>query len=163
MSTLTYAGIGSRQTPSDVLRRMTRYALRLQELGWVLRSGGAAGADTAFEMGAGAQKEIFLPWENFGIAPRPGQAPPALTSPSQDAMRMAAKVHPNWAACSRGARALHARSCHQVLGQYLNDPVKFVLCWTPDGAQTEHQCTRATGGTATAIRLADRNQIPSST
>jgi predicted Rossmann fold nucleotide-binding protein DprA/Smf involved in DNA uptake len=49
MSSLTYAGIGSRQTPPDVLRRMTRYAQRLQELGWVLRSGGAAGADTTFQ------------------------------------------------------------------------------------------------------------------
>jgi hypothetical protein len=96
MAILFYAGIGSRQTPPDILAQMTRYAKRLQELGWVLRSGGAHGADTAFEHGAGDMKEIFLPWPNFNTPgkPRPVTQTVHASSPSQDAMRMAAKVHP---------------------------------------------------------------------
>lgn len=46
----------------------------------------------------------------------------------------------------------HARNCHQVLGANLDSPVDFVLCWTPGGATT--------GGTATAIKLARKHNIP---
>jgi hypothetical protein len=47
----TYTGIGARRTPSDVLDLMHSLAMRLSG-GWVLRSGGADGADRAFEEGA---------------------------------------------------------------------------------------------------------------
>jgi predicted Rossmann fold nucleotide-binding protein DprA/Smf involved in DNA uptake len=63
-----YAGVGSRQTPENILHLMTRIAMRMAELGWVLRSGGAKGADYAFEKGAGDKKEIYLPWRGFGGA-----------------------------------------------------------------------------------------------
>jgi predicted Rossmann fold nucleotide-binding protein DprA/Smf involved in DNA uptake len=45
---MIYAGIGSRETPKEVLKSMTNYAKELSATGWVLRSGGADGADTAF-------------------------------------------------------------------------------------------------------------------
>ena len=35
-----------------------------------------------------------------------------------------------------------------------------MVCWTPDGAESESECTAKTGGTATAIRLASRRGIP---
>jgi hypothetical protein len=71
---------------------MTRYANRLQELNWVLRSGGVNGADIAFEHGAVAKKEIFLPWSTFNSSniSRPITEVEHGDSPSQDAKRMAA-------------------------------------------------------------------------
>ncbi|NYZ25158.1 hypothetical protein HND93_36125, partial [Azospirillum sp. ROY-1-1-2] len=63
-----YAGIGSRETPPAVLEVMAAVGERLAQLGWVLRSGGAVGADQAFERGCdrvGGRKEIFLPWPGF--------------------------------------------------------------------------------------------------
>lgn len=60
-----YAGIGSRETPPAILETMRAAARRLRDLGFVLRSGGAAGADTAFAEGAGVCSEIFLPWPGF--------------------------------------------------------------------------------------------------
>lgn len=53
-----------------------------------------------------------------------------------------------------------ARNGHQVLGATLDQPVSFVLCWTPDGAESEAQRTRDTGGTGQAIALASRHGIP---
>ena len=47
--TMTYAGIGSRATPQAELEAMTEAAKMLSEKGYTLRSGGAKGADTAFE------------------------------------------------------------------------------------------------------------------
>ena len=64
---------------------------------------------------------------------------------------MAAEHHPNWDNLSQGARKLHARNSHQVMGQDLNSPSQFVLAWTPGG--------KGEGGTGQAIRLAKANGV----
>lgn len=140
-----YAGIGSRETPPRVLAKMTAIAQDLAAQGYILRSGAAEGADSAFEAGAGDAKEIWIPWRGF-------QNHPSRLVPSLAAFEMAARFHPAWERCSRGARALHARNCHQVLGADLATPVEFVVCWTKDG--------RASGGTGQAIRIAQHHGIP---
>lgn len=62
-----YAGIGSRDTPEDILRLMAVVAAKREDDGFILRSGGADGADTAFESGvvSSDMKEIYLPWKGF--------------------------------------------------------------------------------------------------
>ena len=65
---LYYAGIGSRNTPNEILSLLTSLAEQLALKGYILRSGGAKGADSAFEKGCDkvhGNKEIFLPWKNF--------------------------------------------------------------------------------------------------
>lgn len=149
-----YAGIGSRDTPPPVLRRMTRVAERLAARGYVLRSGAARGADAAFEAGAGQAKRIYLPWAGFnGHVSDLGQ-------PTVDAMRLAEMVHPNWKALGQAAQKLMARNSHQILGNTLRSPVDFVVCWTPDGCETEAERSTKTGGTGQAIAIADRWGIP---
>lgn len=149
----TYAGIGSRRTPPDMLRHMTRIAIRLAKHGYCLRSGGADGADAAFEAGA-EQREIFLPWRGFNSNPSP------LFGPTDEAIAASAAVHPRWNALKEPARLLMGRNAHQVLGVDLRSPVKFVLCWTQDGCSSEHERSGGTGGTGQAIALADRHKIP---
>lgn len=142
-----YAGIGSRSTPPEFLNIMTQAASELSQHGLILRSGGADGADSAFEAGAEpGKKEIFLPWRGFNKNPSP------LYNPLQEAFLIAEHFHPNWGACSDAVRRLMARNVHQVLGASLNDPVLFVLCWTPNGA--------GRGGTGQALRIAEANHIP---
>ena len=46
-----YSGIGARATPPEMLSLMTRAAFALLKRGYVLRSGHAIGADSAFERG----------------------------------------------------------------------------------------------------------------
>lgn len=172
-----YAGIGSRQTPKDVLDDMTRIASALERRGFTLRSGFAAGADTAFELGTtkDALREIFAPWTGFGAnphskwdQPRWAQiraheassgrrfqpaAPILLTGTTQSlAANIAAKYHPSWARLSDAARKLHSRNIAQLLGPRLQHPARFVICWTPDGG--------ASGGTGQAIRAAQDHAIP---
>lgn len=145
---LAYTGIGSRSTPEYVLLQMERCGRLLAELGYTLRSGGADGADKAFEKGAnaaGGATEIYLPWRNFN-----GHKSNLCTI-SKEATALAATIHPAWDRCSQGAKALHARNCYQVLGADLNAPSEFLVCWTPDGI--------AQGGTATAINLAIKHGI----
>lgn len=154
---LIYAGIGSRNTPIEYQKIMLQAAFHLAKLGYTLRSGAAGGADTAFEFGAqkGAGKtEIWLPWIGFNKHADTG------FYPSQKHFELAATVHPAWQSLSRGARALHARNAGQILGCDLATPVDFVICWTPDGCSDEPGRSVKTGGTGTAIVLADRHNIP---
>ena len=65
---------------------------------------------------------------------------------------IASEVHPAWERCNEWARGMHSRNCHQILGYYLKSPVDAVICWTPKG--------NIQGGTATAIRIAIKYNIP---
>ena len=146
---LYYAGIGSRKTPLYAITMLTYVAKCLANRGWILRSGGANGADKAFEVGcdeADGMADIYLPWPLFN-----GHASD-LHSISTQAMAMAEKYHPAWGRCSPAARKFHARNCYQILGQTLVAPVEFVVCWTPNG--------EITGGTGQALRIALDHNIP---
>lgn len=161
-----YAGIGSRETPHHVLMDMVRLAIIFHSLGYTMRSGGADGADSAFEMGADfgnslnktlmVYKEIYLPWHGFNgreedkmrtIVPQYDN--PRLWS---TALNLAVDIHPAPHELTKGARSLHARNCYQVLGRDLNTPVDFVVCYTDP--------TYTHGGTRTAVKLALRHNIP---
>lgn len=155
---MIYTGIGARKTPDDILHKFCLYGNVLGRLGYVLRSGAADGADTAFEKGCvsvGGPKEIYLPWKDFN------DNPSSLHNISYFALELAEDVYgPKWEYLSDGAKKLMARNCYQVLGENLDLSSDFVLCWTPDGCRSESERTRATGGTGQAIALADRYDIP---
>ena len=153
---LRFAGIGSRSTPDHVLQVMRKVAHRLSELGYTLLSGGAAGADSAFEDGCFGRKEIYLPWPGF----RNLKGRHYVTLPSAEAFRVAEAVHPAWKRLDDKGKSLMARNSHQVLGADLRSPVDFVVCWTPDVCESEAARSRTTGGTGQAIALADRWGIP---
>ena len=152
-----YAGIGSRRTPAPILGLFTELASRLAARGYLLRSGHAPGADQAFERGADCHAEVYLPWPQFEASVECA-AGCLQRHPSPQAVEMAAAHHPAWDRLGRGARSLHARNCHQILGRDLNDPASFVVCWTPDGATTAPG--PSTGGTGQALRIAAVHGIP---
>lgn len=131
-----YAGIGSRRTPLGVLETMTRLAGRLCNLEYILRSGGAEGADTAFEKNLPPEAKVIF---------RARDATP-------EAIALAATVHPAWYACSPAARQLHGRNCMIILGANLDEPAKFVICWQDP--------TVDRGGTRLGMNLAASRGIP---
>ena len=148
-----YTGVGSRETPADVQALMTSIARRFAALGLVLRSGGAGGADSAFEAGAGAAREILLPFKGF----RGHDS--GLVRIDERAFERAAAVHPAWSRCNDFARRAHARNVHQVMGEHLDSPSALLVCWTRDGC-TNAANSRDTGGTRTAIVLAAEAGVP---
>lgn len=151
-----YAGIGSRSTPADVLLTMQKLARSLESEGWVLRSGGAAGADTAFESGVRDpdNKQIFLPSRYFNG--RSDNDLGMVNSPSlpswEGALKTVEKYHPAPGNLTDFARKLMARNAMQVLGPDLETPSSFILCFTPRG--------EVTGGTGQALRMAAEYTIP---
>ena len=141
-----YAGIGSRETPEWAIGTMKRLGVYFASSGYVLRSGGATGADSAFESGcdeANGKKEIYLPWQNFE------NNKSDLFRLSECVVQLASEFHPHWNKCSSGARKMHSRNCYQVLGIDLETPADFIICWT-----------KGTGGTEQALRIAKFFNIP---
>lgn len=158
-----YAGIGSRETPDDIMALMRRAGRILALKGYTLRSGGAPGADSAFEEGCDevhGSKVIFLGWKGFN-----GKDSPWVNATPQ-AYAMAEQFHPGWAHLTRGPRSLMARNSHQIMGWDMQTPAGFVLCYTPDGClrnedrRTKTKTRPGTGGTGQAIGIASAHGIP---
>lgn len=166
-----YTGVGSRETPANILTLMEDVGFALASQGWTLRSGGAVGADQAFERGmfrfAGLDgpyewtpAEIYLPWAGYenhhrythgGLNVLPSEIHFNTESIAEG---MAMAVHPAWEACKQGARKMHTRNVFQVLGKTLDQPSKMLVAWTKLDKQGNPK-----GGTATAIKLATENGV----
>lgn len=148
-----YAGIGSRDTPETVCQQMTELATELESFGLTLRSGGADGADAAFEKGAIKTAEsyrvsgllingIYIKYKDKSLMDR-----------------SVAKYHPVPDKLKGYVRGLMARNYCQLYGPAKGSgKSKFVVCWTADG--TIDNTTIKTGGTGQAIRIAVANNIP---
>lgn len=158
--TLFYTGIGSRETPAPYMALMTRLARRLASEGWILRSGGADGADTAFEQGATQeQRVIYLPWRGFNERWQ-GTLPEQLGNRMQ-AEALAAQLHPAWDRLKRGARSMMIRNIYQILGDDLNSPSRLVVCWAPNPKLDDQgRVIDVKGGTGQAVRLAALRGVP---
>lgn len=145
-----------------------RVAYRCAELGHIMRSGAALGADliaeTAYRdaisncVADPSQVEIFIPWTRF-------QAVRGTNNPLhhlhqiphdplliQQAREMVLSTHPAPERLTEGALKLHSRNMNQVFGLNLQTPIDACICWTPKGLKK--------GGTASAITLCENNSIP---
>jgi len=158
-----YAGIGSRETPPEVLDVMRRYAAWREARGDQLRSGGAPGADSAFYEGlseAGrAKAQVFLPGPSFlgNSASMPGMVDATSLPAFAQALETVNQFHPNPEALANSknptfVRNLMARNAMQVLGPDLQSPSAEVVAWTEGG--------KLKGGTAQALRIAQRHGVP---
>ena len=152
-STMTYAGIGHRDlggfielnTQEPVENVMTWLAGKLEDLGYTLNSGGAKGADSAFEQGIKnpAHKNIF----------RPSDA-------TEETRAIAQALHPAHDRLKGHALDLYARNTNQIFGSSLDKTVDFVVCYTKDGCESHLTRSKESGGTGQAIEMATRKGAP---
>lgn len=154
-----FAGVGSRDTPKDVLELMAEIGGLMTEADIRLRSGGAIGADSAFWEGARevdpAGMEIFLPKAKRHI-------PEGILHMSPVFERLAKNFHPFPEGITPDPQnpndkrhyylKLMARNGNQVFGTDFRNPSNAVICWTKGG--------KGEGGTGQAIRLASSVGIP---
>ena len=175
LTTRYYAGIGSRETPEEMIPVIFSIADDLGKRGYVLRSGAAAGADTFFEQAVDSKdhpSDIWVPWRGFG-----GKHSEVML-PVRKHFDLASLIHPVWNKLKPSVQGLHARNVGQILGMDFDvDHVsacisktqtpcpqdswsEFVVCWTKDKAQSHLEVTSRTGGTGTAIKLASNLGIP---
>ena len=145
-----YAGVGSRDTPNDVQAWMERIAEQLARDGMVLRSGGARGADTAFETGcdrAGGRKEIYLPESPDKRSKREANGVDVFGGAQPWAEPEAKRHHPAWHRLYGYGKKAMIRNVHQIVGWTWEGPWSVVvIAWTPGG--------NGKGGTGQAYRMA---------
>jgi hypothetical protein len=151
---LTYAGIGARATPNNILISMSAIAKRLEHQLFTIYSGGAAeGADAAFIATIYFYK-VFMPsnYFNYKKANRTDFIDCSALPNWNEALQTVYKYHPAPQHLTPFARKLMARNAYCILGEDLQSPVDFVLCWTPNAA--------ITGGTGQGLRIALDYNIP---
>ncbi len=143
-----YAGIGSRETPIEALRRMTAEAQLRAQQGWTLRSGGASGADEAFAAGAMAGSgivEIYRPYHA-------NKASDEIAMEVIKELNKRQNTNLNFLTMTPYTQALISRNMQIVLGEKLATSVNEIICWTKNGDLT--------GGTRYAIMLGMMLNIP---
>lgn len=151
MDKLIYTGIGSRDAPKHILELCTYLGELLAKTGWILRSGGSYGCDTAFEIGCDkvkGLKEIYLPWKNFN-----NNKSDLYNIPYQ-AYETVKEFHPNPNTLKGGSIKLMARNSQQVLGQQLTEPSRLIIFYAPIDKKD-----KVLGGTGQAIRIANHYNI----
>lgn len=140
-----YTGIGSRKTPRFIQKIMNKIATMLENKGYILRTGDASGADKAFRNG-------ILNETNVEVY--------TVNDVNNKCYELAKKYHPVYNKLQPYAKSLIARNSLQILGEDLNTPSDFVVCWTPDGAITDKERSTYTGGTGQVISIADDYNVP---
>lgn len=122
---------------------MVVIAKNLEEMGYVLRSGGAIGADSAFERGVlnPDNMRIYSPNMNIEVSEETWKK----------SVDIALSCHPNPAAAMKYIRWI-GRNPFQVLGDDLKTPSEFLVCWTKNAKDV--------GGTGTTIRIAKKYNVP---
>lgn len=153
-------------------------------LGYCLRSGSAEGPDEYFELGVDlaiytrgkGEKEIYLPWRGFRENPSHLDGRSYEVNVMKEMIFVASEYHPGWKRekeklfkenpnyqledklillkGQKPYKPMMARNVLQIKGEHLDNPVKFVLCWTKDGVISAEKRTTNTGGTGQAIAIA---------
>ena len=157
-----FTGVGSRRLDAhgEVLCRSV--AATIKDLGYSLSTGDATeGCDAVFWT-------CFPRKQRFRFGPYNPEKKPKYdtivirdgTESYKKAHYFAGFLHPAYRFLPQWMKELHLRNVFQVLGSNLDHPTEFLLCWTPDGAETTKATSKKTGGTGTAIRCADKFGVP---
>lgn len=154
-----YTGVGTRDTPPDIFELAVWLGSELAKKGYTLRSGAAAGMDTAFQHGCSlvdGYGDIYIPWKGFhkknvclGKSSNVKYYTP--TAPKFNIAReylICEDIIPWFDNMKQGAQKLHARNYYQVVG---HNNIKSDIClWYANIDKNGEP----KGGTRTTVLLA---------
>ncbi len=182
-----YTGVGSRETPSDVLVLMRRIGYVMAMKGFSLRTGEAPGADTAFYTGlcdaydlhrVQTNNEVYLagtpspihfihdvikPRERLEMMGRKLHNPNYADAVLNSAMETARRIRGGFYGLNDYGIKCHTRNIFQVSGLDMNTPSSGLICWAKPVNIIKHTDKIAKfveGGTNTAYAYAKILGIP---
>ena len=140
--------VGSRKAPEFIQYVASEIGRYLASKGYVRRSGGALGMDSAWlKYGPYDNDEIYRHDNRRGCIN-------VCDYDLHEYMELAESLVPRWDYLDDVSKLLHARNCCQVLGTDLKTPSKALFYY----AELSNKCVK--GGTASSVRLAQRHNIP---
>lgn len=163
-----YTGVGSRTITEDEKALLIAIGFKLAKKGYILRSGGAKGSDSAFQTGVlsycatlplddfTSRAYIYTPWVGFlnGL-PSIDLIKYKVPVFTEKHKQLVTEIHPAPGSLTLSTLKLHMRNLNQVMGDNLDSPSKFLICCSDpsnDGL--------VSGGTRTAVVYAKMNNIP---
>lgn len=148
-----YTVVGSRKTPKDICDLMSQIGIKLESQGWILRSGAAIGADSAFEKYV--TNKVIYTIKNFDFSPE------NYDFCKSELFSILGKglCFDNY---SKNSQILILRDMNQVLGSIKTtlEKSKFLICYTPYENYELNPPNNHCGGTRFAVRIAKKHQIP---
>jgi hypothetical protein len=177
MTNNCYTGIGSHETPDDILILMRRIGYIMAMKGVALRTGEADGADRAFYKGVvDANKIHRVKFKNeVFVADSPKEyhcvndivnifsSDLMSTAPIQGFRETAVRIRGSWDNLSYFGAMRHIRNVAQVLGVDGNSPSRGMICWAKPvnpPKMTDTQIRYVEGETNTAYCTAILHNIP---
>lgn len=156
-----YTGIGSRETPKNILDMMIDIGSIMNKKGYILRSGHAAGADRAFEIGANSpESQIYLPWNYFGYTKyKDDPGCPVIGEAIVDKEQWLSNhkylcnLNIRNTQDADSVKLLHGRNVAQVIGMNLEGNSEYIICYC------KIKYNRPQGGTASAYLLGNYLKI----
>lgn len=149
-----YTGVGSRDISSEEYSLIVKIAERMSDLGYVLRTGGAQGSDSAFMEGCRNinpnMMEVWSPWVGFCK----GETDTLTLDEKGLARQFFIKkgIIPWFDDMKQGAKRLHERNYFQVVGRL---PLSKVCIFCSDEEKGE-----PVGGTRSAVLTARNFGVP---
>lgn len=164
-----WAGVGSRETPLEILHLMVRLGRTLTDLGFPLSSGDAVGADRAFYRGASLSpryaevgSRIYLHKNGYQCRWRDPKQGFLVASDYPDtyprAVQMASQARGGFYGLGPGGIALQTRNVFQIHGHTLQDTIGALYYYGVPVGKPENEKVR--GGTNTAVRLGVMANVP---
>lgn len=147
--------IGSRNAPDHILSVAEEIGYQLSQRGWIGRSGGAAGMDSAFMHKFNPEQSVIYRPDNKQFSGRCVDIHSLPYDIIDQCVSMAESIIPWYEYLDCGSRMLHARNALQVLGDDLKTPSRVVLYWA-----NETKTGFVSGGTRTAVVIARKHGIP---
>lgn len=154
---MKYAGIGHRKgnVPTEKALLMVEIGFLLAESGYTLHSGNATGSDHYFHVGCKhgeGDAKIFLPWKRYNHTQNTEDTILLPKSRFKEAYEILLHHEILHGEVTGMSKKFFCRNVAQILGEDLNSPVDFVVCYTYNG---KHE-----GGTGIATQLAEKLDIP---
>lgn len=173
-----YTGVGSRNLTPSQLSLLEEIGKVMASKGFTLRSGGADGADIAFQKGACSvnptKTEIWIPWKTFNNLPlsQESLSQANYVTISQEQTEKAGQwlcdtgIMPWWSNCKQSVQKLHSRNVHQVVGRGKDEETSSGNCSSATlskvciYAAEEDEKGNVKGGTRTAVMASRFLNIP---
>lgn len=144
-----YIGVGASTAPDHILNLIFQISLKMALLGFGLRTQGFTDANRMFYKGAVAgngEAKVYLPWLGADQ-----QANPAFVLPTEEGHANARRKCSTYERMRDSQKKIRAATENLLFGSDTEQPAKFIVCWSPDGAESFEQTTGSTGEIIAAL------------